>query len=186
MPNQTNRPSHAALAIGLGIAVFGAPLGIAGAGEPAGSTEFRLAQGAPQGAPKAGPPQRGAPQAQAPAQQGGNQPIERQITELRKRLNITPQQQPQFDAFAQAMRQNTQSMEAMMQEQQTPNRSAVDDLKAAAKFAEAEADGLKRLLPPLQALYESLSDQQKKAADQVLASAASSDQPPPPPQGKKR
>ena len=176
MPHPTDRPLRAALALALGTALVGAPLGVAAASDIASSAEFRLAQAAQKPPPKA--------QAQ---QQAPEQGIERQVTELKKRLNITPQQQPQFDAFAQAMRQNAQTMEPLMQEQQqSPNRSAVEDLKAAVKFAEAEADALKRLLPPMQALYDSLSDPQKKVADQVLASSAGADQPPPPPQAKKR
>jgi protein CpxP len=177
MTHPTDRPLRAALAIGLGIALIGVPLATAGAGDVAGSAEFRLAQAAQKAPPKA------QAQQQAPQEQG----IERQISELRKRLNITPQQQPQFDAFAQAMRQNAQTMEPLMQEQQqSAKRNAIDDLKAAAKFAEAEADALKRLLTPLQALYDTLSEQQKKAADQVLVASAGGDQPPPPPQAKKR
>ena len=177
MTHPTDRPRHAALAIGLGIALIGVPLAAAGAGDVAARAEFRLAQAAQKAPPKA------KAQQQAPQEQG----IERQISELKKRLNITPQQQPQFDAFAQAMRQNAQTMEPLMQEQQqSANRNAVDDLKAAAKFAEAEADALKRLLTPLQSLYEVLSDQQKKVADQVLVANAGGDQPPPPPQAKKR
>ena len=172
MIHPTDRLLRAALALGLGGALIGGPLAAA-AGDIA---EFRLAQAAQKAPPKA------QAQQQAPQEQG----IERQISELKKRLNITPQQQPQFDAFAQAMRQNAQAMEPLMQEQQSANRSAVDDLKAAAKFAEAEADALKRLLTPLQALYDALSDQQKKVADQVLVASAGGDQPPPPPQAKKR
>ena len=176
MPYPTDRPLRAALAVGLGIALLGLPLGIAGAGEIAGSAEFRLAQGGPRA---------GAPKGQA-QQQAPEQGIEQQITELRKRLNITPQQQPQFDAFAQTMRQNAQTMAALMNEPENTKRNAVEDLRAAAKYSETEADALKRLLPPLQALYDTLSDQQKKTADQVLAGNAGADQPPPPPQGKKR
>jgi periplasmic protein CpxP/Spy len=173
MTYPTDRPLRAALTVGLGIALIGGPLAAAGAGESARSAEFRLAQAA----------QKAPAKPQAPQEQG----IERQIGDLRKRLNITPQQQPQFDAFAQAMRQNAQTMEPLMQEQQqSAKRNAVDDLKAAAKFAEAEADALKRLLTPLQALYDALSDQQKKVADQVLAAGAGGDQPSPPPQAKKR
>ena len=147
---------------------------------------LQLAQGTPQPAPRAGAPQRQAPQAAAPApaQPGAAGPgIDRQIAELHKRLAITPAQQPQFDAFAQAMQQNTQTMnELLQQEQQNPKRNAVDDLRAAAKFAEAEADGLKRLLPSLQALYDSLSDQQKRTADQVLGNSGQ----PAEPKGKRR
>jgi periplasmic protein CpxP/Spy len=177
MSHPTDRPLRTVLALALGTALIGTPLGVAAAGDIAGGAEFRLAQAAPKP---------GAPKAQA-QQQAPEQGIERQVSELKKRLNITPQQQTQFDAFAQAMRQNAQTMEPLLQEQQqSPNRSAVEDLKAAAKFAEAEADALKRLLPPMQALYDSLSDPQKKVADQVLASSAGADQPPPPPQAKKR
>ena len=173
MTHPTDRPMRAALAIGIGVALMGLPLTTVSAGDTAAGGEFRLAQAA----------QKAPPKAQASQEQG----IERQIGELKKRLNITPQQQPQFDAFAQAMRQNAQTMEPLMQEQQQgANRNAVDDLKAAAKFAEAEADALKRLLTPLQSLYDALSDQQKKVADQVLVASAGGDQPPPPPQPKKR
>jgi periplasmic protein CpxP/Spy len=184
MSHPIDRPLRAALAIGLAVAVLGLPSGIAGASEAPGSGDaFRLAQAGP-GAPRGGAPQKAAPQAQAPGQPPGDQG-EQQITELKKRLAITPQQQPQFDAFAQVMRQNAQAMEQMMQQdQQSPNRNAVEDLKAAVKTAKAEADGLERLLPPLQALYDSLSDPQKKTADQVLASGAGADQAPPPPPAK--
>jgi len=175
MTYPTARPLYAALAIGLGIALTGG-VPLAAAGDIAGTAEFSLAQAAQKAPSKA--------QAQQPAPQ--EQGIERQISDLKKRLNITPQQQPQFDAFAQAMRQNAQTMEPLMQEQQSANRNAVDDLKASAKFAEAEADALKRLLTPLQSLYEALSDQQKKVADQVLVAGAGGDQPPPPPPPKKR
>jgi hypothetical protein len=177
MSHPTDRPLRAVFAVALGMALVGVPLGVAGAGDTTSNAEFRLAQAAPKAPPKA------QAQQQAPQEQG----IERQVSELKKRLNITPQQQPQFDAFAQAMRQNAQTMEPLMQEQQqSPNRNAVEDLKAAAKFAEAEADALKRLVSPLQALYDALSDQQKKVADQVLVASAGGDQPPPPPQAKKR
>ena len=129
MSHPTDRPLRAALVLALGTALIGVPVGVAAAADTASNAEFRLAQAAQKPPPKA--------QAQpAPQEQG----IERQIAELKKRLNITPQQQPQFDAFAQAMRQNAQTMEPLMQEQQPGNRTAVEDLKSAAKFAEAEAD----------------------------------------------
>jgi periplasmic protein CpxP/Spy len=170
-------PLRAALALALGAALIGAPLGIAAAGDLPGSAEFRLAQAAQKAPPKA------QAQQQAPQEPG----VERQIAELKKRLNITPQQQPQFDAFAQVMRQNAQTMEPLIQEQQQSKPSTVvEDMKSAAKFAEAEAESLKRLLGPAQALYDSLTDQQKKIADQVMASNSGPDQPPPPPQAKKR
>src|SRR6188508_916959 len=124
MSNLTDRPRRTALILALGAAVTGAPLAVAAAGDLAGSTELRLAQAAQK------PPAKAQAQPQAPQEQG----VEREISELKKRLNITPQQQPQFDAFAQAMRQNSQTMEPLMQQQQGASRNAVEDLKTAAKF----------------------------------------------------
>lgn len=129
---------------------------------------FQVAQATPRSAP-----------AQPPAPpSAGNQEIERQITDLRRKLNITPGQQPQFDALAQAMRQNAQAMDALaQQEQQNSKPNAVEAVRSGGRFAEAEAEGLKRLLPPLQALYDSLSEQQKRTADQVFASSPEPKQP---------
>jgi protein CpxP len=129
---------------------------------------FQVAQATPRSAP-----------AQPPAPpSAGNQEIERQITDLRRKLNITPGQQPQFDALAQAMRQNAQAIDALaQQEPQNRKPNAVEAVRSGGRFAEAEAERLKRLLPPLQALYDSLSDQQKHTADQVFASSPEPEQP---------
>ncbi len=60
------------------------------------------------------------------------------------------------------MQQNAEAVSTLAQrEQQNVKPNAVEAVRAAGRFAEAEAEGLKRLLPPLQAPYESLSDQQK-------------------------
>src|SRR6476619_6527801 len=104
------RAPSAVLALVLGTALVGTPLAAALAAENAANSEFRLAQAAQKAPPKA------QAQQQAPQEQG----IEAQISELKKRLSVTPQQQPQFDAFAQAMRQNAQTMEPLMQQQPSP------------------------------------------------------------------
>jgi periplasmic protein CpxP/Spy len=97
---------------------------------------------------------------------------------LRRKLNITPGQQPHFDALAQVMRQNAQTIDTLaQQEQQHSKPNAVEAVRSGGRFAEAEAEGLKRLLPPLQALYDGLSDQQKRTADQVFASSTEPEQP---------
>ena len=95
---------------------------------------------------------------------------ERQTADLHKRLQITPAQQPQFDAVVKAMQQNAQEMDALMQ-QNPPDRrrNALDELRTQAQAAQTEAAGLQRLLPVFQALYEGLSEAQKRAADQVFA-----------------
>ena len=111
-------------------------------------------------------PGAGTPRGQAPAQSGAGD-TDRQIADLKRQLKITPQQESQFNAFAQAMRDNAQQMDQLMR--QPPGQlNAVEDLKRTQQLAESQANGLKRLLPPFQALYDVLSDQQKKTADQVL------------------
>lgn len=115
-------------------------------------------------------------------------PVDAQLGEIKKRLNITAAQQPQFEQFAAIVKQNAQAMESMMQkEAQKAERSAVDGLRTAASFAQAEAENLKRLVPALEALYASLSEQQKRTADQLFNSGPPSGSPPQgQPQGRRR
>ena len=60
---------------------------------------------------------------------------------------------------------------------QGAQQNAVEGLRTAASFAQTEADNLKRLVPALEALYASLSDQQKRAADKLFSAAPSSGAP---------
>ncbi len=122
-------------------------------------------------------------QTQSPAGQKGAQsagdPVEAQLGNIKKRLNITAAQQPQFDEFATVVKQNAQAMEALMQKAaQGAEKSAVDGLRTAASFAQTEADNLKRLVPALELLYASLTDQQKRTADQLFSTAPPSGAPP--------
>jgi protein CpxP len=108
-----------------------------------------------------------------PAPAGPRDEVEQEITELRDRLHITPAQQQQFDAFAEIMRGNARELDELMRQQtQKPNKNAVDDMRFYLQFTEAQAEGLKRLLPVFQALYDALTDQQKRAADSVMGNAA--------------
>jgi hypothetical protein len=141
------------------------------------ATEPAAAQG-----PGAGtPPGSKSPGAKAkPAPAGPRDEVEQEITELRDRLHITPAQQQQFDAFAETLRKNAQELDALMHEKgQKPNANAVDDMRFYLQFTEAQAEGLKRLLPAFQALYDSLTDQQKRAADAVMGNAAPAGEPRP-------
>src|SRR5215204_6183346 len=57
-------------------------------------------------------------------------PIDGQIAELQKRLAITEQQKPQFDAFTQVVRQNAQTMDTLVQQEQKAPHNAVEDLRS--------------------------------------------------------
>ena len=129
-----------------------------------------------QAAPKGQPPGTGA-QTQAP---GGDQQIEGQIADLRRRLSITPAQQQQFDALAQVMRQNDIEMSKLATQQPRSKPNAVEAVRAAQQIAQADAEGLGRMLPKLEALYGTLSDQQKRAADQLFARGPEEEQEQPP------
>ena len=106
--------------------------------------------------------------AQAPAP--GAQPpnVETRLTQLHQQLQITPAQQSRFAAFADVMRANSRMTPPAL----SANPSAVDDLRTAIQGSQEELGALQRLLPPLQALYASLSPAQQKIADQVFRQGA--------------
>jgi periplasmic protein CpxP/Spy len=91
--------------------------------------------------------------------------IEANIAQLHQRLQITPAQEPRFEALANVMRQNAR----MMPNAPPPtNLDPIQGLRFAIQTGEQELVGLKRMLPPLQALYASLSPVQQRIADQVF------------------
>ena len=91
--------------------------------------------------------------------------IEANIAQLHQRLQITPAQEPRFEALADVMRQN----DRMMPNAPPPtNLNPIQGLRLAIQTGEQELVGLKRMLPPLQALYASLSPTQQRIADQVF------------------
>ena len=137
---------------------------------------LQLAQAARQGGAKTA----------APAPSGGSE-TDRQIADLKKQLKITPQQEPQFNAFAEVMRSNEQDLDKLMQ-QGSANRqpNAVQERKQAQQLTEAQAAGLKRLVPALQSLYDTLSDQQKKIADKVIGGGGEQGPSPGPQRGGRR
>jgi protein CpxP len=168
MVDAMSRATRKAAAIGIAGALALMPLGVgwANAGASDGAT-LQLAQAGPGGGKGAPPPQAG----------GGD--VDRQIADLKKQLKITPQQEPQFNAFAEVMRNNARDEDSQMRQagaNQRPN--AVDALKQAQQMAEMQSNGLKRLVPAFQALYDSLSDPQKKTADQVLGGGEEAGGPP--------
>jgi protein CpxP len=100
-----------------------------------------------------------------PAQPRQN--IETNIAELRKKLQITPAQEAQFNGVAGVMRDNAR-LEVSAPQQPPANATAVDDLRAYIKYSELELQGLKKMLPALEALYAALTPAQRKTADTVF------------------
>jgi periplasmic protein CpxP/Spy len=131
------------------------------------SAPLLLAQATP--APSAAP----APEPSATPAKKRRTPTDRvelRIKELHSELKITPEQQPQFDAVAQAMRDDAKAMEdAIAQRREAKSMTAVDDLKAYQAIADAHSQGLQKLIPAFQALYDTMSPEQKKNADAVFS-----------------
>ena len=94
---------------------------------------------------------------------GGPEPL---ISQLRAAIRPTPSQQSQFNAMAQVMRDNA-AAEARIQPP-SQQASAVDQLRTGIQVDQMELDGMKRLLPAIEALYGVLAPQQQRAADAVF------------------
>ena len=93
--------------------------------------------------------------------------IEARIARLHAALRITPQQEPLWQNFAGVMRQNVVQLDAVYAKRENAygSMNAVQDLQSYAEVQEAQARNVQMLLPPFQALYDSLSPEQRKAAD---------------------
>ena len=127
-----------------------------------------LPSGAPSRAapPISGPAPEHRPLSVLPVQAAMSAPnVEANIAQLHQRLQITPAQEPRFAALTNVMRANA----GMIPNTPPPaNPNAVEGLQFAIQAGEQELVGLKQLLPPLEALYASLSPTQQRTADQVF------------------
>ena len=97
--------------------------------------------------------------------------VEERIKALHAKLSITPDQEKDFGAVAQAMRDNEQQMASLIQDHEG-NRgklSAVDSLNSYTKIAQAHVDGLKNVSSAFSTLYNEMSPEQKMKADKVFS-----------------
>jgi protein CpxP len=100
--------------------------------------------------------------------------VERRITDLHGKLNITSQQSQPWDQFAQVMRDNAREMDEVYKQraEKLGSMSAVDNMQSYAQIEQQRAQDVQKLVPAFQTLYSSLSDQQKKTADQIFRNYA--------------
>jgi Spy/CpxP family protein refolding chaperone len=115
-----------------------------------------------------------APAAAPGADNAAKKPMEqseKRIKELQAKLQLTPAQEPQWEAFVQAEREAAQQVSQLIQQrdQNLQSMNAVDDFRSYEQIADAHADGLKKVVSAFQALYDSLSDTQKQTADALFA-----------------
>ena len=85
-------------------------------------------------------------------------------------LEFTPAEQPQWDQFAQVMRENARDMDQafMQRAQQYSTMNAVQNMQSYEQIAEAHARHLQKLVPAFDNLYNTMPEQQKKLTDQVF------------------
>jgi hypothetical protein len=95
---------------------------------------------------------------------------EAQIKQLQDTLNITEVQKELWNNLTQVMRENAKDMDALTKEraENTKNLNSVERMKFHSRITEAHLDQLKKFIPPFEAFYISMSDQQKNITDIIF------------------
>ncbi len=109
----------------------------------------------------------------AAARPSNPETVEMRIANLHTDLQITPAEEADWKVVAQTMRDNAANMESLRSDKSMQDPSsvtAVQNLATYQKFAEAHVDGLKRLIPAFQTLYNEMPAAQQKVADRVFQS----------------
>ena len=92
---------------------------------------------------------------------------EAQIKQLQGSLSFTEAQKQLWDNLTAVMRENAKDMDALQKEraENTEPMNAVEHMKLHSQITKAHLDQLNKLIPPFEALYASMSDEQKKITD---------------------
>lgn len=96
--------------------------------------------------------------------------IEQRISYLHQQLKITPAQETQWKAFADAMRADGETMAKLYEQRMKgmESETALDNMNQYVQLTQAHADGAKKLAAAFEPLYSSLSPQQKQLADSTF------------------
>ena len=95
---------------------------------------------------------------------------EAQIKKLQSTLNINEAQEPLWNNLTQVMRENAKEMDAMNKgrAENTEPMNAVEHMKFHSQITQSHLAQINKLIPPFEAFYNSLSDQQKNITDMVF------------------
>jgi hypothetical protein len=95
---------------------------------------------------------------------------EAQIKQLEGALKITEAQKELWDNLTQVMRENAKEMDALTKDraEKTKPMNAVEHMKFHSQVTEAHLEQLNKLIPTFEALYDSMSDEQKKTTDTIF------------------
>ncbi len=110
------------------------------------------------------------PSLAAAAPKTEQQAADQRIQALQQQLQITTEQMPAWNSFAQAMRDNATATDTLFRERaaNTKTMNAVDNMKSYATVARAYADNTEKLSDAFATLYGTLSDHQKQIADTMF------------------
>ena len=96
---------------------------------------------------------------------------EAQIKQLQGSLNVTKDQEGLWINLTQVMRGNAKEMDALFAKaraENTQTRNAVEQMKFHSQITKAQLDQMEKLIPPFEAFYSSMSDEQKKSTDTIF------------------
>jgi len=95
---------------------------------------------------------------------------ETRIKELEGALKITEAQKELWNDLTQVMRENAKDMDALTKDrsENSLTMNAVEYMKFHNQITQARLDQQKKFLPPFEALYASMSDEQKKSTDAIF------------------
>src|ERR1700747_3030634 len=105
---------------------------------------------APTPAPRGAPPAVSSPLAGHPvAGKNAEERVEHRINELHAQLRITPAERPQWDKFAEVMRENARDMDQafIQRSQQFQSMNALQNMQSYQQIADAHAKHLQKLVP---------------------------------------
>jgi chromosome segregation ATPase len=98
--------------------------------------------------------------------------IEGRLAFLKTELKITDAQMPQWNAFADVLRQSDKARRdrfEAMRGKRGQETTALERLEQRERASETRAQELKQYVGAFRPLYQSLSDEQKKTADELFA-----------------
>jgi hypothetical protein len=95
---------------------------------------------------------------------------EARIKQLHSALKITKAQEELWINLTQVMRGNAKDMDALIKERtgNAKTTNAVEHMKLHSQITEAQLDQSKKFIPPFEALYASMSVEQKNSTDKIF------------------
>ena len=99
---------------------------------------------------------------------------ETQIKQLQGALKITKGQEELWINLTQVMRENAKEIDAFTKEraESTKTMNALEQMKLHSQITETHLAQLNKLIPPFEAFYNSMSDEQKQSTDTIFRTGA--------------